>query len=322
MRIIVYSARAYDRDVMREANAGLGHELVFVEDQLTPDTVRIVEGGAGVSVFVNDAVDARMLEMLAERGTRILVTRSMGVNHIDKAAATLLGIEVHNVPAYSPNSVSEFTVGLILTLTRKIHRAYVRCRDQDFGLTGLVGVQLSDRTVGVVGAGQIGGLVLKALSGFGCRLVYFDQMDRPELEGIAKRVDIGTLARESDIISFHVPLTPDTHHLVNAQTVPFLKRGVMLVNTGRGALIDSTALIEGLKAGHIAGAALDVYEDEAGVFYTDRSEQPLQDDVLARLMSFPNVIVTSHMAYLTDHALRDIADTTLRAFTAFEKKVA
>jgi len=322
MRIIVYSARSYDRDALREANAGLGHELVFVEDQLTPDTVRIVEGGAGVSVFVNDAVDARVLEMLAERGTRILVTRSMGVNHIDRTAAKLLGIEVHNVPSYSPNSVSEFTVGLILSLTRKIHRAYVRCRDQDFGLTGLVGVQLSDRTVGVVGAGQIGGLVLRALSGFGCRLIYFDQAARPELDGIATWVDIKTLAREADIVSFHVPLTKDTHHLVNAETIPFMKKGVMLVNTGRGALVDSSALIDGLKSGHIAGAALDVYEDEAGVFYTDRSEQPLQDDVLARLMSFPNVIVTSHMAYLTDHALRDIADTTLRAFTVFEKGLA
>jgi D-lactate dehydrogenase len=319
MKITVFSARAYDRESFEPVNRGLGHEITYCDALLTPETAALAGGSEGVCIAVNDQADATVIEALKAGGCRMLVTRSMGFNHIDLGAADRAGIPVARVPNYSPNSVSEFTVGLILSLTRKIHRAYLRSREFNFDLHGLTGTQLSDKTVGLVGAGQIGSLVLKALSGFGCRLLYHDLKAREELAPIAEFVDARELAAESDVIVLNLPLTPETHHLVNEETIPRLKHGALVINTGRGGLIEAAALVEGIKSGQIGGAALDVYEDEAGLFYQDRSSDVLSDDAFCRLMSFPNVIVTSHMAYLTDHALRDIAQATLQSFTEYEQ---
>lgn len=315
----LYSARPYDRESFDEVNRQHGHQITYREELLSADSAGLAKGSEGVCIYVNDRADAAALEALRANGCRVIVTRSMGFNQIDLAAAGRAGLQVARVPHYSPNSVSEFTVGLILTLTRRIHRAYLRSREFNFSLTGLTGTQLSDKTVGVIGAGQIGSLVLKALAGFGCRLVYYDLHRRTDLEGIAQYAQISDLARESDIVVFNVPLNKETQHMVNAETIPRMKPGALIVNTGRGGLIDAQALVEGIKSGHIGGAALDVYEDEGPLFYSDRSADVLQDDAFCRLMTFPNVIVTSHMAYMTDHALRDIAQTTLQAFSDFEK---
>jgi D-lactate dehydrogenase len=319
MRFTIFSARRYDRDSFEAANREYRYELIYREELLTADNANLAQGSDGICVFVNDRVDSAALEALKTAGCRIVATRSMGFNHIDLEAARRFGVSVTRVPHYSPNSVSEFTVGLILTLTRKIHRAYLRSREMDFNLVGLTGTQLSDKTIGILGAGQIGRLVIKALAGFGCRLVYYDLREQDELREIAEYVDVHTLAQQSDIVVFNLPLTPDTLHIVNADTIPLLKRGALIVNTGRGGLIDARALVEGIKSGHIGGAALDVYEDEASVFYSDRSADVLQDDTFCRLLTFPNVIVTSHMAYFTDHSLDDIANSVLQSFREFEQ---
>lgn len=316
MKVTMFSARSYDRESFGRIDHA--HSFAFEPELLSQRTVALAGDAAGVCISVNDTADRAVLGALKSQGCRIIVTRSMGHNHIDLEAAREFGFTVASVPNYSPNSVSEFTVGLILALTRKIHRAYIRSRECDFDLRGLVGSQLSDKTVGVVGAGQIGALVLRALSGFGCRLIYHDLVERDELRGIAQYVPIAELARRSDIVTLNVPLTDKTYHLVNAEMIPGLKRGVLIVNTGRGGLIDAAALVEGIKSGAIGGAALDVYEEEAGLFYNDRSEDILEDDTFSRLLTFPNVIVTSHMAYLTDHALSDIARSVIGSFDAFE----
>jgi D-lactate dehydrogenase len=300
-------------------NRDHGHEISYREALLTPASTALAAGSEGVCVSVNDQVDGAVIEALKSGGCGVLVTRSMGFNHIDLAAAEHAGIAVARVPNYSPNSVSEFTVGLILSLTRKMHRAYLRSREFNFDLRGLTGTQLSDKTVGLIGAGQIGSLVLKALSGFGCRLLYHDLNERADLAPIAEYVDARGLAAASDIIVLNLPLTRETYHLVNDETIPRLKQGALIINTGRGGLIDAKALVAGIKSGQIGGAALDVYEDEAGLFYNDRSVDVLQDDAFCRLLSFPNVIVTSHMAYLTDHALQDIARATLQSFTEYQQ---
>lgn len=319
MQITLYSARSYDRESFDQVNRQHGHQIAYREELLSADSAGLAKGSEGICISVNDRADAAAIELLKANGCRVIVTRSMGFNQIDLTAAERNGLPVARVPHYSPNSVSEFTVGLILTLTRKIHLAYLRGREFNFNLTGLSGTQLSDKTIGVIGAGQIGSLVLKALAGFGCRLAYHDRQQRTDLEGIAQFVSIADLARDSDIVVFNVPLTKETHHMVNTETIPRIKRGALIVNTGRGGLIDAQALVEGIKSGHIGGAALDVYEDEAPIFYSDHSADVLHDDAFCRLMTFPNVIVTSHMAYLTDHALSDIAQTTLQAFSDFEK---
>lgn len=319
MRLTLFSSRAYDRDSFEAANSGRTHEIAYREELLTADSAPLAKGSEAVCPFVNDRIDAATLRALKEAGCRLVVTRSMGYNHIDLEAAAELEMSVARVPRYSPHSVAEFTVGLILMVTRKIHRAYLRSREMDFDLTGLTGRQLSDMTVGILGAGQIGSLIIEALAGFRCRLLYYDLHERPELQGIAQFMDARSLAKESDIVVFVLPLTPQTHHLVNAETIPLLKRGALLVNTGRGGLIDARALVDGIKSGQIGGAALDVYEEEAGLFYSDRSSDVLQDDTFCRLLTFPNVVVTSHMAYFTDHSLSDIAQSVLQTLDEFEQ---
>lgn len=319
MKTAVFSAKPYDRESLENANQAYGLDLHFFDFPLTAQTVHLVSEFPAVSVFVNDDVNAEIIRELAKGGTRIIATRTAGFNHIDLDAATEHGIVVVRVPAYSPNSVSEFTVGLILALARKIPRAYNRVRDGDFDLTGLVGFELRDKTVGVVGTGRIGSQLVKNLSGFGCRILAQDLYPSDEVREYAEYVEPEVMARECDILCIMVPLTPETKHLINERTLPYLKDGVFLVNTSRGALLDTQAVIDGLKSGKISMLAIDVYEEEADLFYRDLSGEILHDDVFARLLTFPNVIVTGHQAYLTDHALRNIAETTLTNIAEFAK---
>ena len=319
MKVAVFSTKSYDQRSLEAANQPHGHELHFFEGRLKPATAPLAAGFTGVSVFVNDEVSRKTIEQLAASGTRIVATRSAGFNHIDLAAAAAYGITVARVPAYSPNAISEFTVGLILTLGRQIHRAYNRVRELNFSLEGLEGFEVRDKTIGVFGTGKIGAAVIKNLSGFGPRLLAFDKYRNPEVEGLCEYLDLGReIARQADIITFHIPLTPEIHHLINAETIPYLKDGVFLINTSRGALLDTAAVIEGLKSGKIGYLAIDVYEEEGDLFYEDLSNRIVTDDVFSRLLTFPNVLVTGHQAYLTNHALGNIADTTLQNLTQFE----
>lgn len=319
MKVAVFSTKSYDKRSLEVANQRYGHELHFFDGRLTPDTAPLAAGFAGVSVFVNDDLSRRTVEQLAASGAQVIATRSAGFNHIDLAAAAEQGITVARVPAYSPNAVSEFTVGLILTLGRQIHRAYNRVRELNFSLEGLEGFEIRDKTIGVFGTGKIGAAVIKNLSGFGPRILAFDQYRNPEVEGLCEYLDVGEeIARQADIITLHLPLTPEVHHLINAETIPYLKDGVFLVNTSRGALLDTAAVIAGLKSGKIGYLAIDVYEEEGDLFYEDLSGQIITDDVFARLLTFPNVLVTGHQAYLTNRALGNIADTTLQNLTQFE----
>jgi D-lactate dehydrogenase len=321
MRVAVFDTHRYDREALEASNARFGHSLVFFEPRLTAQTAQLAQGFMGVCSFVNDKVDASALEALYSGGTRLVALRSAGYNHVDLVAAGRLGIRVVRVPEYSPYAVAEHAVALVLALNRRIHQAYSRVRDWNFSLDGLVGFDLHGKTVGVVGTGRIGRAAAQIFRGFGCKLLCFDVAPDSTLERElgARYVTLETLYAESDIISLHVPLTPGTHHLVSAGALAQMKRGVMLINTGRGALIDSRALIEALKRGHIGSAGLDVYEEEEGIFFQDLSGQVLQDDVLARLLTFHNVLITSHQAFLTHEALGNIADTTLASLQAFER---
>ncbi|MBX3013137.1 MAG: 2-hydroxyacid dehydrogenase [Caldilineaceae bacterium] len=320
MKIAFFSTKGYDRQSFQNVNSRFGHELTFFETRLTPETTALAAGFEAVCVFVNDDVNQAALTQLAEAGVKVVATRSAGYNQIDLATAEALGLTVVRVPAYSPNAVSEFTVGLILTLGRQIHRAYNRVRDNNFELEGLQGFELSQKTIGVFGTGRIGVEVIKNLSGFGARILAYDLYHNPEIAGLAEYVDApADLFVQADILTLHSPLTPETHHLVNAATIAQMKNGVFLVNTSRGALLDTAAVIEGLKSGKIGYLAIDVYEVESDLFFRDLSSEVVQDDVFARLLTFPNVLVTGHQAFLTHRALANIAETTLQNFTEFEQ---
>jgi D-lactate dehydrogenase len=319
MKISVFSTKGYDRRSLERVNKDFGHELAFFDTRLTVDTAALAGGFAGVCIFVNDDVDAAAIAKLAKGGTQIIATRSAGYNQIDLHAAEEHGVAVARVPAYSPNAVSEFTVGLILTLGRQIHRAYHRVRDNNFELDGLQGIELSDKTVAVFGTGKIGATVIKNLSGFGCRILAYDRYRDPDVEKVAEYVDDAMeIVQQADIITFHLPLTPDTHHIINKETIPLMKDGVFIVNTSRGALLDTAAIIVGLKSGKVGYLAIDVYEEEGDLFFRDLSNQIVTDDVFSRLLTFPNVLVTGHQAFLTGKALHNIAETTLNNFSEFE----
>ena len=321
MQVAVFSTKPYDRQFLDAANAGHGHELQFLEPRLTAETARLGEGFPVVCAFVNDQLDRPALEILAAGGTRLVALRCAGFNNVDLRAAGELGIEVVRVPAYSPHAVAEFTVGLILCLNRRIHRAHVRTRDNNFALDGLLGFDLRGRTVGVIGTGAIGAIVARIMrQGFACEVLAYDLHERPELIEMGVRyTSPRELAAESDIITLHCPLTPQTRHVVNRETLARAKRGFMLINTSRGTLVDAEALIDGLKSGQIGAAALDVYEQEADFFFEDLSGEVIQDDVLQRLLTFPNVLLTGHQAFFTRDALTSIADTTLGSITAFDR---
>jgi D-lactate dehydrogenase len=322
MRVVVFSTKSYDRNTLTECNAaGHGHELVFQEPRLTPETSALADGFPVVCGFVNDVFDASVLERLARHGTRLVALRAAGFNNVDLRAAERLGIAVTRVPAYSPHAVAEFTVGLILSLARSIHRAYARTRNNNFSLEGLLGFDLHGRTVGVVGTGRIGALVARSMAaGFGCRVLVHDVRQDPDLAGSGVAyVALPQLIAESDVLTLHCPLTPATRHLLCDTTIATMKRGALLVNTSRGALIDAEAVVEGLKAGQLGGLAMDVYEQEADLFFEDLSNEIVHDDTLQRLLMFPNVLITSHQAFFTQEALTAIAETTLSGITAFAR---
>jgi D-lactate dehydrogenase len=320
MRIAFFGTKDYDREFFPAANEVHGHELVWLEPRLDAGTAVLASGFPAVCVFVNDTLDRTVLEVLATHGTHLVALRSAGFNNVDLAAAKELGVTVSRVPAYSPYAVAEHAVGLILALDRKIHRAYARVREGNFSLSGLVGFDLHGRTVGVIGTGKIGVAFLRIMAGFGCHLLAMDPVRSPEAQALGTRyVPLDELLARSDIVSLHCPLTPETRHLLDARRIRLMKRGAMLINTGRGALIETTAVIAGLKSGHIGHLGLDVYEEEEELFFEDRSHVVIQDDVFMRLLTFPNVIVTAHQGFFTREALEAIAETTLANVTAFER---
>lgn len=320
MNVIVYSTKPYDRLYLEEANQGAGHNFLFVEAHLSEETAGLAKGQAAACIFVNDRANRAVLTTLCEGGTRFIALRCAGFNNVDLPAVKDLGMCVVRVPAYSPHAVAEHTVALIQTLNRKIHRAYNRIREGNFALQGLLGFDLHGKKVGVVGTGRIGSIVAHILrAGYGCEVVAHDIQPQQALIDIGVRyASMDELISTSDIITLHCPLTPETHHLVNADTIKAMKPGVMVVNTSRGALINTTAALEALKDGQIGSLALDVYEEEADLFFEDLSGTVIQDDVFARLTTLPNVLITGHQAYFTHEALANIAETTISNLTEYE----
>jgi D-lactate dehydrogenase len=319
MRVALFSTHAFDRQFFDEANLTRGHDLHYLEPRLTPATSALAGDAPAVCVFVNDQLDATVLTALSRGGTRMIALRSAGFNHVDITRARALGLTVSRVPAYSPHAVAEHTIALILSLNRKIHRAYARVRDGNFALDGLLGVDLFERTVGIVGTGRIGTVVATILFGFGCKVLGYDVTPNQACRAMGvEYVPLDEIWTRSDIVTLHTPLTPETRHMIDARAIARMKPGVMIVNTGRGALVDARALIAGLKAGHIGSVGLDVYEEEEHLFFQDLSSNVIQDDVFARLLTFPNVVITAHQAFFTCEALRAIAETTLDNVAAFE----
>lgn len=322
MKVAIFSSKPYDREFLASANAQAvrPHDLQFLEPRLTAQTAQLAEGCRAVCAFVNDVLDRPVLERLKMGGTELIALRSAGFNHVDLAAAVDLGIAVGRVPAYSPASVAEHAVALILSLNRKLHRAYARVREGNFALDGLLGFDLEGRTIGIVGTGKIGMSFARIMTGFGCRILAFDPVrDDALIRGGGHYVGMDQLLAEADILSLHCPLTQETRHMIDADAISRMKPGVMLINTSRGALIDTAALIGGLKSGKIGHVGLDVYEEEEGLFFENLSGQIIQDDVFARLLTFPNVLITGHQAFFTSNALSAIATTTIGNISQFEQ---
>lgn len=321
MRMAVFSSRPFDRTFLERANdeGGHAHDLTFLEARLEEATAPLAAGHAAVCAFVDDRLDEAVLEALAEQGVRLVALRSTGFNHVDLRAAERLGLTVARVPAYSPHAVAEHALALVLALNRHLHRAHMRVREGNFSLDGLLGFDLVGKTVGVVGTGAIGAVFARIVHGLGCRVLAFDPFPNAELQEIVRYVSKEVLLAESDVISLHCPLTPETDHFIDAAAVERMKDGAMLINTSRGRLVDTVAVIEGLKRGRIGHLGLDVYEEEEGLFFRDYSDRVIHDDVFSRLLTFPNVIVTGHQAFFTEEALRKIADTTLANVSAFER---
>ena len=318
MKVAVFSAKRYDRELLAAANATAGHQLVFFDDLLEISTVALTAGCGAVCVFVNDRVDAAVLAALAEGGTGLVALRCTGFNNVDLKAAAVHGIKVVRVTEYSPYSVAEHAVALILALNRKIHRAYNRTREGNFELDGLLGVDLHGRTVGVVGTGKIGRVFARIMTGFGCQLIGYDKMPNADFEGMGGRyVQLRELAARSDIVSLHCPLTQETHYLVDANALALVKPGAILINTSRGGLVDTEAVIAALKSGQLGALGIDVYEQETSLFFQDLSSTIIADDLIQRLVSFPNVIVTGHQAFFTREAIGTICATTISSISAY-----
>ncbi|OLP16572.1 hydroxyacid dehydrogenase [Leptolyngbya sp. 'hensonii'] len=320
MKVAVFSTKSYDRQFLETANTEHHHELVFFEPRLTPATATLASGFPVVCVFINDQITAETLQTLAANGTQLLALRSAGFNHVDLQAATELGIRVVRVPAYSPYAVAEHAVGLILMLNRKLYRAYNRVRDDNFALDGLLGFDIHGCTVGVVGTGKIGQCFAQIMGGFGCRLVGYDVYPNPACLALGMEYrELPDLLANADIISLHCPLLPATYHLINSDTIAQMKPGVMLINTSRGGLVDTRAVIQGIKTGTIGYFGTDVYEEEADLFFEDLSDQVIQDETFQLLQSFSNVVITAHQAFFTRNAVAEIAKVTLNNITDFEQ---
>lgn len=319
MRVAVFSTKPYDRRFLDAANAEGRHELVFLEPRLLPETASLAAGFEAVCAFVNDQLERAVLQALADGGTHLVALRSAGFNNVDLDAAAELGITVVRVPAYSPYAVAEHTVGLMLALNRKLPRASWRVREGNFALEGLLGFDLHGKTVGIVGTGKIGTVLAGIMKGFGCHLLAYDPYPNDACRelGVAY-VPLDDLFARSDIITLHLPLTPESYHLIDAAAIDKMKPGAMVINTSRGALLDTAAVIEGLKDGKIGSLGLDVYEEEADLFFEDLSSHVIRDDVFARLLTFPNVLITGHQAFFTEEALSAIAATTITNISAIE----
>jgi D-lactate dehydrogenase len=321
MKVSIFSTKSYDRQFFTAANTQHQHELTFLEPRLDRQTACLATNTTAICVFVNDEVDKNTLEFLAHHGVNLIALRCAGYNNIDVSAAKALAIKIVRVPAYSPYAVAEHTVGLILTLNRKLHRAYNRVREGNFALEGLLGFDLHGRTIGIIGTGKIGRVVAKIMTGFGCKVLAYDLQQHPECEKIGvEYVNLPELLGRSDIITLHCPLTPETDHLVNADAIAKMKPHAMVINTGRGALIDTKAIVVALKSGQVGSLGLDVYEQESELFFEDLSDEIIQDDTFARLMTFPNVIITGHQAFFTEDAMRSIAEVTLSNITQVERE--
>lgn len=318
MKIIVFDIHGFENTLLKE-HLGKKHDLKFVDVKLSEHTVDLAKGFDAAVVFIHDTVSAVVLESLKQSGIRFLVTRSAGFNHIDLQAAKRLNIRVANVPKYSPYAVAEHAIALMLTLNRKIIRAHHRLMDLNFSLNGLVGFDMHEKTVGIIGLGKIGRVMARILCGFGCKILGYDvQPDRSLAKDFCVNfTTLDELYQNSDIITLHAPLNAQTHYLINQDSLAKMKKGVMLINTSRGGLINTQDVIKAIKSGKIGYLGLDVYEEENELFFEDHSEDILQDDVIARLMTFPNVLITSHQAFLTHEAIENIAHTTAENLDCF-----
>lgn len=320
MRLAFFSAKPYDQKYFNEAVAAsntTGLTISYHDFSLDETTVTLVKDADAVCAFVNDSLNAAVVDALAAKGVKAILMRCAGFNNVDLAAAAKHGIMVANVPSYSPEAVAEFAVALIQTVNRNTHRAYNRVREGNFALHGLLGHTLHGKTFGVLGVGKIGLATAKIMKGFGCRVLAYDPYPSPAFDEVGEYCDLDTLLAQSDILSLHCPLMDTTRHIINDKTIAKMKQGVLLVNTSRGGLVDTKAVLRALKTRHIGGLALDVYEGEGDLFYDDHSHEIIQDDYLMRLMTFPNVVVTGHQAFFTEEALSEIASCTLRNLSEF-----
>lgn len=320
MRVDVFSAKPHDLEFLTLAAEGSGLDLRFHEARLGEDSAALARGAKVICAFVNDDLGAGVIGRLGELGVAMIALRCAGFNHVDQRAARDAGVVVARVPAYSPHAVAEHAVGLILTLNRKTHRAYNRVREGNFALDGLMGFDMCGKVVGIVGTGLIGTVLARILSGFDCKVLAFDPQPNVECKSLGVNyVPMNELFERSDIISLQCPLTPATHHLINADAIAAMKRGVMLINTSRGAVVDTRAVIGGLKTGQLGALGLDVYEEEGDLFFEDFSGSYISDDIFARLLTFPNVLITGHQGFFTQEALTAIATTTIANVLAFAR---
>lgn len=317
MRVAFFSTQNFEKPFLEAANKDHRHELEYFETQLNPKTATMAAQFPAISCFYGDQLNAEVLEIIAKNGTRLIAMRSTGINNIDIDRANKLGLTIVRVPTYSPHAVAEFTIGLILALNRKIHRAYLRVREHNFSLDGLLGRDLYNCTVGIIGTGTIGTIFARIMHGFGCKLLAHDPIPNESLD--ANYVTLDELYHKSDIISLHCQLTPKTYHIINEQALSKMKSDVMLINTGHGALIDTNAVISALKKQKIGSLGIDVYEEQEELLFKDFSKTVLKEDVLDRLQSFPNVIVTGHQAFFTKEGLTHIAQTTLSNISYFQQ---
>lgn len=323
MKTAIFSAHKFEKPFLDQANNGT-HEFLYFDTRLTKHTAAFAEGCQAVSLFVSDDASAPVLSQLAASGIKYIVLRSAGFNNVDLKAANENGIRIARVPAYSPYAVAEHAVALMLALNRKLIHAHNRIGEMNFSLDGLTGFDMHGKTAGIIGTGKIGAIAARILHGFGCRVLAFDVHENAEIKQKyeVEYTDFKSLCSQSDIITLHVPLNDHTKHIINRNAIHDMKRGVMLINTSRGALINTADVVQLLKTGHIGYFGTDVYEEEEGLFFEDHSEEILQDDIIARLMTFQNVLITSHQAFLTDTALGNIAETTIDNLNCFEKAVA
>jgi len=323
MKVAVFSTKTYDREYLDKLNISGKHKLTYFEASLNSGTTNLTLGFEAVCVFVNDKIDSETIQKLSENGIKIIALRCAGFNNVNIAEAAQKNIKIVRVPAYSPHAVAEHAVALILTLNRKTHKAFNRVREGNFSLEKLVGFNLYKKTVGVIGTGQIGAIFCEIMLGFGCKVIAFDIYESKDLK--AKGVEYKSfdeIIHNSDIISLHCPLTPETHHLINKNVFSKIKKGAMLINTCRGAVIKTSDAIDALKSGKLGYLGMDVYEQEENLFFRDLSESIIQDELILQLISFPNVLITSHQGFFTNEALEEIATTTIKNLTDFESGAA